>query len=313
MRILLSWLLIVALNAKTCAQDAEPPTGMRLSFDDEIAELDRLTENAELQDVINFLDAHGLDMISRAKPEEAHRLIFDVTGAIRRGDKVDPEWARDPATKAWWHAFFLKFSQIYTGRFSGSPLLVTTNDADHAFVPENYSDFPAFALMQARALNKNVMDWTYKELNQMADDVNRRVETLGRGDGTKESTHAAVSGFLARYALPTQILLTSKKARDKASLESLFCGGGGPRFLVLSNIGKVGEFDSQRLMERLARYDGYAENERQTVIAALARASVVEIDPSRSTMFLDLLEKFVKREVMVDKSTPSYLLPPVCE
>jgi len=66
-------------------------------------------------------------------------------------------------------------------------------------------------------------------------------------------------------------------------------------------------------MERLARYDGYEENERQSVIAALARAHTVEVEPSRSTMFLDLLEKFVKREVMVDKSTPSYLLPPDCE
>lgn len=313
MRILLTWLLIVALNATTWAEDAEPPTGMQLSFDDEIAELERLTENAELRDVINFLDAHGLDMISRAKPEKASQLVFAVTDAIRRGDNVDPEWARDPVTKAWWHAFFLKFGQIYTGRFSGSPLSVITNEADHAFVPEDYRDFPAFALMQARALNKNVMDWTYNELNQMADDLDRRADALGRGDGTKESSDAAATGFLAHYALPTQILLTSNKKRDKASLERLFCSGGGPRFLLLSNIGRIGEFDGQRLMERLARYEGYPENERQTVIAALARAHAVEVDPSRSTMFLDLLEKFIKREVMVDKSTPSYLLPPVCE
>jgi len=286
MRILLTWLLIVALNATTWAEDAEPPTGMQLSFDDEIAELERLTENAELRDVINFLDAHGLDMISRAKPEKASQLVFAVTDAIRRGDNVDPEWARDPVTKAWWHAFFLKFGQIYTGRFSGSPLSVITNEADHAFVPEDYRDFPAF------------------------DDLDRRADALGRGDGTKESSDAAATGFLAHYALPTQILLTSNKKRDKASLERLFCSGGGPRFLLLSNIGRIGEFDGQRLMERLARYEGYPENERQTVIAALARAHAVEVDPSRSTMFLDLLEKFIKREVMVDKSTPSYLLPP---
>lgn len=81
----LTWLLIVNFNASTWAQNAEIPTGVRLSFEDEMAELNRLKESAQLHEIIKFLDAHGLDMISRVKSEEATRLAFTIMGAVRAG------------------------------------------------------------------------------------------------------------------------------------------------------------------------------------------------------------------------------------
>ena len=81
----LTWLLIVNFNASTWAQNAAIPTGVCLSFEDEMAELNRLKESAQLHEIIKFLDAHGLDMISRVKSEEATRLAFTIMGAVRAG------------------------------------------------------------------------------------------------------------------------------------------------------------------------------------------------------------------------------------
>ena len=304
-----SFLIIIALlSLEVFAQNTVEHRNPLASIDNHLEELKQLREKANFADLKIFLDKHGLDMMSQVAPEDAAQVVSEITGAVRRSNNRDPECAKNPETKEWWHSFSLKLGQIYIGRFYGGPLLIGMNEGAHAFVPTDYRNYPAFALMQASASDENINIWAHDEIRNIGNYLQQRNAEVRKGELSAE---LLPNEFLRHYELPIKALLIRGSPKDKAVIERLFCIPGF-RLALVSQLGMVKDFDSQRMTERLVKAD-FTEGERPFVMKALARAASLEENRySLDNKFVELLEAFVKREPMHDGDTPEYLLPPDC-